>query len=186
MKYRANIISICNWASEGVGFSDAQIDHPFIPKPGSVIYDYVDLYKPMGRHPVTKLALWIDEPTTARREQEVEEDGIGGMSTGVSPPLNNPIDASLCSCRISNDLSVIEIDDDPKYLIWGVTEVDGDPLPPAFEDWLATDPVSVDRQDAFNAFMAARGTDLLVLEDYWLDNPGATYNQVSEDFDLFI
>ena len=186
MKYRANIISICNWAGEGVGYSDAMDDHPFIPKPGSVIYDYVDLYKPMGRHPDTKLPLWIDEPVTARRVQEVEEEGIGSMGSEVIPPLNHPIDASLCNCQISNDLMVTEIDDDPKYLIWGVTEVDGDPLPPAFEDWLATDPVSPARRIEFDAFMEARGTEPQVLMDYWDNHPGVTYNRVSEDFDLFI
>ena len=186
MKYKANIISICNWSSEGVGFSDAMVDHPFIPKPGSVIYDYVDLYKPMGRHPDTKLPLWIDEPATARRIQEVEEEGINSMGSEVIPPLNHPIDASLCNCQISNDLMVVEIDEDPKYLIWGVTEVDGDPLPPAFADWLATDPVSGDRKADFTTFMEARGTDPQVLTDYWLAHPNVTYNQVSADFGLFL
>jgi hypothetical protein len=47
MKYKAFIISICNYDpqpedSQVVGYSDALVDHPFIPKPGSVIYDTVD------------------------------------------------------------------------------------------------------------------------------------------------
>ena len=99
MKYNAFIISQCNWSSEGVGYSDAQeVDYPFIPKPGTVIYDYVDLRKPIGRHPDTGLPLWIDEPATARRIQEVEEEGINSMGSEVTPPLNHPVDASLCNC----------------------------------------------------------------------------------------
>ena len=186
MKYKANIISICNWSSTGVGFSDAAIDYPLILKPGSVIYDTVNIRRTWGRDPSTKLPLWVDEPTTARRIQEVEEEGISSMGSEVIPPLDHPIDASLCNCKIPNDLMVTGIDDDAKYLIWGVTEVDGEDLPPAFADWLATDPVSSERETEFNAFMQARGTNPSVLADYWSNNPDATYNDVSDDFGLFL
>jgi hypothetical protein len=192
MKYSAFIISICNYAPQSedsnvVNYSDVMNDHPFIPKPGSVIYDYVDLYKPMGRDPETGLPLWIDEPNTARRKQEVEEEGINSIGSEVNTPLNNPIDASLCNCQISADQAVTDIDEDPKYLIWGLRSLLEDPVyPVGKEDWQMDLPVSAERKAAFDAFMIARGTDPQVLADYWLAHPDATYKSVAEDFELFI
>ena len=187
MKYSGHIISICNWASEGVGFSDAQILYPFVPKPGSVIYDYVNLYKPMGRDPETGLPLWIDEPSTARRKQEVEEEGIGSMGVDVQPPLNHPIDASMCNCQISADDPLDDIDEDPSFLIWGITSLLDPPVyPVGLEDWQSDLHVSNDRWAAFTEFMEARGTDPQFLSDYWDANPEATYDSVAEDFGLFL
>jgi hypothetical protein len=187
MKYKANIISQCNWASEGVGYSDAQIDYPFIPKPGSVIYDYVNLYKPMGRDPETGLALWIDEPNTARHKQEVEEEGIGSMGADVVPPVDNPIAASMCNCQISADDIITDIDEDERFLIWGLTSLLEDPVyPPGKEDWQMDLPVSFERVVAFGDFMTARGTNPQVIADYFVANPGATYASVAADFGLFI
>ena len=187
MKYSGHIISECNYASEGVGYSDAMIDYPFIPKPGSVIYDYVNLYKPMGRDPETGLPLWIDEPSTARRKQEVEEEGIGSMGADVVPPLNHPIDASMCNCQISADDPLDDIDEDERFLIWGITSLLDPPVyPVGLEDWQSDLPVSTERRDSFTSFMEDRGTDPQILSDYWLDNPEATYLSVANDFGLFI
>ena len=187
MKYSAHIISKCNWASPGVGFSDASIDYPFIPKPGSVIYDYIDLRKPTGRDPGTGLPLWIDEPNTARRIQEVEEEGIGSMGSDVVPTFEGPIDASLCNIKISDDASIDDIDEDARFLIWGLASLlDPPTLPVGKEDWEASLPVSVDRMLEFNSFMELRGVDPQFLADYWLAHPAATYLSVVEDFGLFI
>ena len=187
MKYSSRVISICNWASEGVGFSDAQIDYPFIPKPGSVIYDQVNIRRTWGRHPDTGQTLWVDEPNTNRRIQEVEEEGIGSMSGGVIPPRNNPIAASMCNCQLSDDDSMTDIDEDEKYLIWGLTSLLDPPVYPAGkEDWQMDLPVSAERINAFDAFMVARGTDSQLLADYWIDNPEATYASVASDFGLFL
>ena len=187
MKYKAFIVSVCNWASEGVSYSDAQIDYPFIPKPGSVIYDTVDLRMPRGRHPDTGVTLWIDEPTTARRIQETEEEGIRGIGSGVEPPLDHPIDASLCNCTISADQPVADIDEDPKYLVWGLDSLLEAPVyPVGKEDWQMDLPVSAERRAAFDAFMGARGTSAVVLSEYWQDNPGATYRSVADDFGVFL
>ena len=187
MKYSANIISVCNWAREGAGYSDAMIDYPFIPKPGSVIYDYVDLRKPWGRDPATGLPLWIDEPNTKRHIQEVDEEGIGSMGSDVVPPVDNPIAASLCNCQISTDQMVTELDEDAKYLIWGSTSLLDPPVYPAGkEDWQADLPVSSERKIEFDAFMEARGVPAQDLIDYWDANPDATYNSVADDFWLFL
>ena len=187
MKYRANIISICNWASEGVGFSDAMIDYPFIPRPGSVIYDQVDLYRTWGSHPDTGQNLWIDEPNTNRRIQEVEEEGIGSMGADVVPPVDNPIDASICNCQISDDQSITDVDEDAKYLIWGLTSLLDPPVyPVGKEDWQMDLPVTQERKDAFDAFMVARGTGAALLASYWADNPDATYASVADDFGVFL
>ena len=187
MKYGANIISICNWASEGVGFSDAMIDHPFIPKPGSVIYDTVNIYKPWGRHPDTGQPLWVDEPNTNRRIQEVEEEGIGSMGADTVPPVDNPIAASMCNCQLSDDDSMTDIDEDARFLIWGLTSLLDPPVYPAGkEDWQMDLPVSAEREATFNTFMIARGTDSQLLADYWIDNPEATYASVASDFGLFL
>lgn len=192
MKYKAFIISICNYDpqpedSQVVGYSDALVDHPFIPKPGSVVYDYVDLRQPMGRHPDTGLPLWIDEPATARRIQETDEEGINSLGAETVPPLDHPIDASLCNCRISDDGSVTTIDEDPKYLIWGLESLLEDPVyPPGKEDWQMDEPVSAERKTAFDSFMLARGTDAGVLSDYWTNNPDATYRSSAADFELFL
>ena len=187
MKYSAHIISKCNWASPGVGSSDASIDYPFIPKPGSVIYDYVDLRKPTGRDPATGLPLWIDEPNTARRIQEVEEEGIGSMGSDVVPTFEGPIDASLCNIKISDDQSITDIDEDAKYLIWGLASLLEDPVyPVGKEEWEMSLPVSAERKAAFDAFMEARGTDPQVLYDYWLAHSNATYASVADDFGTFL
>jgi hypothetical protein len=187
MKYKSNVISICNWISEGVGYSDAMEDHPYIVKPGSVIYDQVNIRRTWGRHPDTGEPLWIDEPNTNRRFQEVDEDGIGSMGADVVPPLNNPIDASMCNCQISADQPVTEIDEDVKYLIWGLTSLLDPPVYPAGkEDWQMDLPVTSERKASFDAFMVARGVDAQVLADYWTDKPDATYATVAEDFELFL
>ena len=187
MKYSAHIISICNWASEGVGYSDAMIDYPFIPKPGSVIYDQVNIYKPWGRDPSTGLPLWVDEPSTNRRIQEVEEEGIGSMGADVVPVLDHPINASICNCKISDDQSITDIDEDAKYLIWGLASLLEDPVyPVGKEDWEMSLPVSAERKAAFDAFMEARGTDPQVLYDYWLAHSNATYASVADDFGTFL
>jgi hypothetical protein len=187
MKYKANIISECNYLGEGVGYSDAMDDYPFIPKPGSVIYDYVDLYKPMGRDPETGLPLWIDEPNTARRKQEVEEEGIGSMGADVVPPVDNPIAASMCNCQISADDVIDDIDEDEKYLIWGLTSLLDPPVyPDGKEDWQMDLPVTAEREAAFTAFMVARGVDPLVLSVYWDNSPDATYVSVAADFGIFL
>ena len=187
MKYRANIVSICNYLGEGVGFSDAMIDHPFIPKPGSVIYDTVNIYKPWGRHPDTGQPLWVDEPNTNRRIQEVEEEGIGSMGSDTVPPIDNPIAASMCNCRISDDQSITNIDEDVKYLIWGLTSLLDPPVYPAGkEDWQMDLPVIAEREAAFNTFMLARGTEASLLASYWAENSDVTYSDVAEDFGMFI
>jgi hypothetical protein len=108
------------------------------------------------------------------------------MGADSVPPLNNPIDASLCNCQISTAQMVIEIDEDDSYLIWGVHEVDGEDLPPAFSDWLDSDPVSEERRTAFDGFMLTRGTPIQTLLDYWTDKPDATYLTVVEDFAVFL
>lgn len=192
MKYRAFIISVCNYApqpedSRVVGFSDAMVDYPWVPKPGSVIYDTVDLRMPMGRHPDTGLPLWIDEPTTARRIQETDEEGVNSIGAETVPPLDHPIDASLCNCQISDDASVQEIDEDAKYLIWGLESLLEDPVyPVGKEDWQMDLPVSSERKTAFETFMLARGTAQSSLDAYWAANSGVTYRQVAEDFEFFL
>lgn len=192
MKYKANVISICNYEPQPedslvVGFSEAMEDHPYIVKPGSVIYDYVDLRRTWGRHPDTGEPLWIDEPNTARHIQEVDEEGINSMGAEVIPPVDNPIDASLCNCRISNDQMVTEIDEDPKYLIWGLESLLEDPVYPAGkEDWQMDLPVTAERKLAFDTFMLARGTEAATLNDYWTSNPSATYESVAKDFGMFL
>jgi hypothetical protein len=187
MKYKANIISECNWSSEGIGFSDAMLDYPFVTKPGSVIYDQVDIRRTWGRDPSTGLPLWVDEPTTDRHIQEVDEEGIGSMSTDVVPPINNPIAASLSACQISADDPIDDIDEDERFLIWGLESLLDPPVyPDGKEDWKMDLPVSADRNAAFTAFMVARGTDLQLLADYWTDNPDATYATVADDFEVFL
>jgi hypothetical protein len=192
MKYRAFIISICNYTpqpddSNVVGFSDAMVDHPWVVKPGSVIYDYVDLRRPMGRHPDTGMPLWIDEPNTARRVQETDEEGINSIGAEVVPPPDHPIDASLCNCQITDDASVTEIDEDPKYLIWGLESLLEEPVyPSGKEDWQMDLPVASERKTAFETFMLARGTGQSVLDSYWAANPSATYRKVATDFAFFL
>jgi hypothetical protein len=192
MKYKAFIISICNYApqpedSQVVGFSDAMVDYPWIPKPGSVIYDTVDLRMPMGRHPDTGVPLWVDEPTTARRIQETDEEGINSLGATTIPPVDHAIDASLCNCQISDDASIQEIDDDAKYLIWGLDSLLETPVyPVGKEDWQMNLPVSSERKSAFETFMLARGTTQAALDAYWAANPGATYRNVADDFSFFL
>jgi len=187
MKYNAYIISQCNWASDEPGYSDARTDYPYVIGPGQDIYDYVNIMRPWGRHPDTGAVLWVDEPNTARRLSKVDEEGIDSMGSDVVPPLNHPIDASLCNCKISADGPVSDIDEDAKYLIWGLESLLEDPVYPAGkEDWQMDLPVSAERINAFDAFMMARGTPEQVLDDYWIANPNATYRQVAEDFAYFL
>jgi hypothetical protein len=47
-------------------------------------------------------------------------------------------------------------------------------------------PVSTDRKLAFDTFMVARGVEQVVLDLYWVGKPNATYQDVADDFALFL
>jgi hypothetical protein len=82
---------------------------------------------------------------------------------------------------------MIDIDEDAKYLIWGLTSLlDPPEYPSGKEDWQMDLPVSSERRLAFDIFMVAAGTEVSILNDYWSANPDATYASVADDFGVFL
>ena len=186
-QYNIGLISVCDWAQlDEVAYSNAAVDHPFVPGPGAP-YDTVDIYRTWGRHPDTGFPLWVDEPATTRRAQTVVEHGITSMSSDTTPPLDNPIAAAFINAGNSDDVSLIDLDEDVNYLVWGVAVANSeDELPPALMPWAKDSPVTAERKTEFSTFTEARGVAAQDLIDYWDSHANATYSSVAEDFGDFL
>ena len=193
--FKAGIISICDYGPHDpgesiVGYSEVMVDYPVIEGP-DMVFDQVDiLMKPWGRDPADGQVVFVNETAVDRWKGQILQNGVNALSDRITPPLDNPIDASIVEAGLTTAGIVQMIDPDAKYVVWGMwargNVAEQEALPPALRIWWVDAPVDPERQSTFDVFMTARGTDPTLLANYWLAHPDATYRTVGKDFEIFL
>ena len=181
---RYKVIFFCKaeYDSEGVAFTNLMEDFP-VSLGADVFYDSVNMYSPVGRDPVDKMPLWVDQ-VVSRYKKTVTTHGVQSLGAQYSPEQGGVPAVSLVEGWVTNAGVLAAIDAVGKYFVLGVCPEDiaGDPIPAGLEPYSTDAPILAARWDELRDGMVAMGMDAEKIDTWYDNHPGATPLQVKKAF----
>lgn len=185
-KYRAAVISVCDYDSEGVGYSSVQEDFPFAIGP-DVFYDTIsNIRKPWGRHPVTNEPLLVTE--VDRYTSTIDTHGVVSSSAYAVPAQGSTPDVCIVIVQVSNTATLVDIEGAAKHFVLGIDDPDlyGAPLPAGLLPYEFDAPIPAGRWTTLRDGMVSRGMGATALDNWKTNNPDATPRDFGKAFKNFI
>ena len=185
-KFKAAVISLAEYTSEGVGYSTVQEEFPMIVGP-LAFYDHLSgLAKPWGRHPDTGDPLIVTE--VDRYTSTITQDGVNSSSAYATPTVDTVPAACIVIVQVTDASVLAAIDGAAKHFVLGIENPDlnGDPLSAALEvyDWDVTFPPA--RWTELRDALVGLGMDAATIDGWHTANPEATPRDFGEAFRAFI
>jgi len=183
-----NVIFFCKaeYDSEGVAYTKLMEDFPVVLG-NDVFYDSIDVYRPVGRDPVDKMPLWVDQ-AVSRYKKTPTTHGVQSLGSVFAPAKDEVPAVSMVEGWVTNAGVIVDIDAVGKYFVVGIhpQDVTGDPLPSGLQPYAADVKMPDARWDELYAGMLVMGMDQAKIDQWRANNPDATPFDIKKAFGSYV